>query len=180
MSWRGDSAALACLTFDVDAEAPVLVESGLYARNAGVMSHQAYGPLVGVPRILDLLAEYSLPATFFVPGWTADRYPQVVEAILAAGQEIGHHSYAHKSTFALSEECSQTLTAYLHHPDMEKEVCRQYGVQSAEFLDGELFQPVPYSPNTPHGMPLTFEQYYLNTEASEEPLLPIHVSHILW
>lgn len=30
----------ACLTFDVDAEAPILAESGLYARNAGVMSHQ--------------------------------------------------------------------------------------------------------------------------------------------
>jgi len=85
MSWLGDSAVLACLTFDVDAEAPILAESGLYARNAGVMSHQAYGPLVGVPRILDLLREYSLPATFFVPGWTADRYPQVVEAILSAG-----------------------------------------------------------------------------------------------
>src|SRR5436305_9785406 len=50
----------ACLTFDVDAEAPILAESGLYARNAGVMSHQAYGPLVGVPRILDLLREYDL------------------------------------------------------------------------------------------------------------------------
>jgi peptidoglycan-N-acetylglucosamine deacetylase len=104
MSWLGESAALACLTFDVDAEAPILVESGLYARNAGVMSHQAYGPLVGVPRILDLLREYSLPATFFVPGWTADRYPTVVEAILSAGHEIGHHSYAHKSPFALTED----------------------------------------------------------------------------
>ncbi|HWX09124.1 MAG TPA: hypothetical protein VNY33_04020, partial [Gaiellaceae bacterium] len=71
MSWLGDSAALACLTFDLDAETAILVESGLYARNAGVMSHQAYGPLVGVPRILGLLAEYELPATFFVPGWTA-------------------------------------------------------------------------------------------------------------
>ncbi len=93
----------ACLTFDVDAEAPILAESGLYARNAGVMSHQAYGPLVGVPRILDLLAEYALPATFFVPGWTADRYPQTVEAILAAGHEVGHHSYAHFSPFAQTE-----------------------------------------------------------------------------
>ena len=104
MTWLGDSACLACLTFDVDAEAPILVESGLYARNAGVMSHQAYGPLVGVPRILDLLREYSLPATFFVPGWTADRYPATVEAILKAGHEIGHHSYAHKSPFALTED----------------------------------------------------------------------------
>jgi peptidoglycan/xylan/chitin deacetylase (PgdA/CDA1 family) len=104
MSWLGDSACLACLTFDVDAEAPILVESGLYARNAGVMSHQAYGPLVGVPRILDLLREYSLPATFFVPGWTADRYPHVVDAILKAGHEIGHHSYAHRSPFVLTED----------------------------------------------------------------------------
>jgi peptidoglycan-N-acetylglucosamine deacetylase len=104
MSWLGDSACLACLTFDVDAEAPILVESGLYARNAGVMSHQAYGPLVGVPRILDLLREYSLPATFFVPGWTADRYPHVVDAILKAGHEIGHHSYSHRSPFVLTED----------------------------------------------------------------------------
>jgi peptidoglycan-N-acetylglucosamine deacetylase len=80
------------------------VESALYARNAGVMSHQAYGPLVGVPRILDLLAEYALSATFFVPGFTADRYPGTVEAILAAGHEVGHHSYAHYSPFAQTED----------------------------------------------------------------------------
>jgi peptidoglycan/xylan/chitin deacetylase (PgdA/CDA1 family) len=93
----------ACLTFDVDAEAPILAESGLYAHNAGVMSHQAYGPRVGIPRLLDLLREYGLPATFFVPGWTADRYPGTVEAILAAGHEVGHHSYAHFSPFAQTE-----------------------------------------------------------------------------
>jgi peptidoglycan/xylan/chitin deacetylase (PgdA/CDA1 family) len=87
----------ALLSFDVDAEAPVLIEGRRYADNAGVMSHQAYGPLVGVPRILALLGEYSLPATFFVPGLTAERYPQAVEQILAAGHEIGHHSYAHFS-----------------------------------------------------------------------------------
>ncbi|HET7573467.1 MAG TPA: polysaccharide deacetylase [Gaiellaceae bacterium] len=95
---------IACLTFDVDAEAPILAESGLYAHNLGVMSHQAYGPLVGVPRILALLRDLDLPATFFVPGWTADRYPQAVEAILAAGHEVGHHSYAHHSPFAQSEQ----------------------------------------------------------------------------
>jgi peptidoglycan-N-acetylglucosamine deacetylase len=88
---------LAVLSFDVDAEAPILVEGRQHAGNAGVMSHQAYGPLVGVPRILALLAEYGLPATFFVPGLTADRYPATVERILAAGHEVGHHSYAHFS-----------------------------------------------------------------------------------
>ena len=40
----------AILSFDVDAETPILVEGRRHAGNAGVMSHQAYGPLVGVPR----------------------------------------------------------------------------------------------------------------------------------
>ena len=98
---------LACLTFDVDAESPILAEGARHAQNAGAMSHQAYGPLVGVPRILELLREHSLPATFFVPGLTADRYPQTVGAILAAGNEIGHHSYAHFSPFTQTEEAER-------------------------------------------------------------------------
>jgi peptidoglycan/xylan/chitin deacetylase (PgdA/CDA1 family) len=69
-----------------------------------VMTHQAYGPLVGVPRILQLLADYDLPGTFFVPGLTAERYPQTVEAILAAGHEVGHHSYSHRNPVALGPD----------------------------------------------------------------------------
>ena len=117
----------ACLTFDVDSEAPILVESGLYARNAGLMSHQAYGAHVGMPRILGLLREYALPATFFVPGWTADRYPQTVEAILEAGHEIGHHSYAHFSPFAQTEDEERA--------DFERalETLRRVGVEPVGF-----------------------------------------------
>ncbi len=97
MTWLGAAACLACLTFDVDAEAPILAIDPVHAENASVMTHQAYGPRVGVPRILRLLEEYELPATFFVPGVTAERWPGTVEAILAAGHEIGHHSYDHVS-----------------------------------------------------------------------------------
>jgi len=95
---------IACLTFDVDAEAPILAAGREHAHNLGVMSHQAFGPRVGVPRILDLLAEYELPATFFVPGWTADHHPDAVERILAAGHEIGHHSYAHVAPIDQSDD----------------------------------------------------------------------------
>ena len=94
----------AVLSFDVDAESAVLADGGRHAANAMVMTHQAYGPLVGVPRILGLLEEYGLPATFFVPGLTAERYPQTVDAILAAGHEIGHHSYSHRNPVALGPE----------------------------------------------------------------------------
>src|SRR5919199_4189735 len=104
MSWLGASAALAVLSFDVDAESPILVEGGRHARNPMAMSHQAYGPFVAVPRILDLLAEYGLLATFFVPGLTADRYPETVERIAAAGHEIGHHGYSHHSPLRLDED----------------------------------------------------------------------------
>jgi len=97
----------AILSFDVDAETPILVEGRRHADNAGLMSHQAYGPRVGVPRILALLAEYHLPATFFVPGLTADRYAETVERILDAGHEVGHHSYAHFSPFDQDEQAER-------------------------------------------------------------------------
>jgi peptidoglycan/xylan/chitin deacetylase (PgdA/CDA1 family) len=103
VSWRGSAAALAVLSFDVDAESPILVEGRRFGRHPAAMSHQAYGPTVAVPRILALLAEYGAPATFFVPGWTADRYPATVEAIVAAGHEIGHHGYSHYSPLRLDE-----------------------------------------------------------------------------
>jgi peptidoglycan/xylan/chitin deacetylase (PgdA/CDA1 family) len=61
------------------------------------MTHQAYGPNVGVPRLLQLLADFDIKGTFFIPGLTADRYPQTVEIIAVAGHEIGHHSYSHLS-----------------------------------------------------------------------------------
>ncbi len=104
MSWLGDSRALAVLSFDVDAESPILASGRRYADHAMVMTHQAFGPLVGVPRILELLAEYDLPGTFFVPGLTAERYPDTVERIVAAGHEVGHHSYSHRSPVDLSKE----------------------------------------------------------------------------
>jgi peptidoglycan-N-acetylglucosamine deacetylase len=107
MSWLGSAAALAILSFDVDAESPILAEGRRHARSPMAMSHQAYGPLVAVPRILELLAEYELPATFFVPGLTADRYPETVERIAAAGHEIGHHGYSHHSPLRLAADEEQ-------------------------------------------------------------------------
>jgi peptidoglycan-N-acetylglucosamine deacetylase len=103
VAWLGESRAVAVLSFDVDAESPILAIGRRYADHAMVMTHQAFGPLVAVPRLLALLDEYGLPATFFIPGLTADRYPETVERIAAAGHEIGHHSYSHRSAVDLSE-----------------------------------------------------------------------------
>jgi len=51
---------------------------------------------VNTRRILALLAEHSVRATFFVLGWVADRHPGLVREIAAAGHEVASHGYWHE------------------------------------------------------------------------------------
>lgn len=104
VSWPQGRTAAAAFTFDVDAESAVLWGAPQAAQRMGVMSHQAYGPLVGVPRLLALLDRHGVRSTFFVPGFTAHRYPGVVRDIVAAGHEVAHHGYLHEQPPALSAE----------------------------------------------------------------------------
>ena len=94
--WPGGATAAVVLTFDVDAESGVLWEFPDTARRLGIMSHQAYGPRAGLPRLLRVLARHGARATFFVPGFTADAHPDAVRGIVDAGHEIGHHGYVHE------------------------------------------------------------------------------------
>src|SRR5215471_17016346 len=55
VEWPAGYTAAACLTFDLDAEAAVLTADISSVNRMSPMSHQAYGPLAGLPRILDLL-----------------------------------------------------------------------------------------------------------------------------
>jgi len=54
-------------------------------------------------RVLALLAESGGRGTFFTLGWVAERYPQVVRAIEAAGHEVASHGYWHQRIPSLSE-----------------------------------------------------------------------------
>lgn len=95
-SWPEGKRAAACFSFDVDAESPILFEQPEAAGWLDVMSHQAYGPRTGVPRILRVLDRQGIHATFFVPGYTAERWPDAIRSIRDAGHEIGHHGYLHE------------------------------------------------------------------------------------
>jgi peptidoglycan-N-acetylglucosamine deacetylase len=103
-AWPEGKVAAASFTFDVDAESAVLWGNEAAGARMSVMSHQAYGPLVGIPRILDLLDHHQIRSTFFVPGHTAHRYPEAVRSIVAAGHEIAHHGYLHEQPTALTLE----------------------------------------------------------------------------
>lgn len=50
---------------------------------------------VVTPAVLDLLARLEAPACFFTIGKNVEAHPELVERILAAGHEIGSHSYSH-------------------------------------------------------------------------------------
>lgn len=57
-----------------------------------------------VDRLLEIVAEHRVPATFFCLGWIAEKHPGVVRKIHAAGYEIGSHSYAHQLVYEQSPE----------------------------------------------------------------------------
>jgi peptidoglycan-N-acetylglucosamine deacetylase len=81
-----------CLTFDFDA---LSVWFGYEHVTPAMLQRGEYGARVGVPRLLEFLAALELPATFFIPGHTIESFPAECEAILAAGHEVAHHSWAH-------------------------------------------------------------------------------------
>lgn len=45
--------------------------------------------------ILDLFAKYQIKATFFTLGWVAERYPQLIQRLIAEGHELASHGYQH-------------------------------------------------------------------------------------
>ncbi|MBV9890987.1 MAG: DUF3473 domain-containing protein, partial [Rhizobacter sp.] len=61
-----------------------------------------------VDRILAMLAVRGIKATFFTLGWIAERYPQLVHAIVAEGHELASHGYAHERVTDLTQKAFDT------------------------------------------------------------------------
>lgn len=55
-------------------------------------------------RLLALLDGTSTRATFFVLGWVAERHPDLVRRIAAAGHELASHGYAHRLVYESGPE----------------------------------------------------------------------------
>ena len=49
-----------------------------------------------IDRILELLADAEVQATFFTLGWVAERYPELIRRIVDAGHELASHGYEHR------------------------------------------------------------------------------------
>ncbi len=90
-----------CLSFDFDALSGRLFRG---ESSPTPLSRGEFGARAGIYRVLDLLKEHGIPATFFIPGHTIDTFPEQVKLVVDAGYEIAHHGYCHEVPNTLSRE----------------------------------------------------------------------------
>ena len=56
------------------------------------------------PRILEILAKYNIPATFFMVGQNVLNYSEAARAVIDAGHEVGNHTFTHPHIANLNEK----------------------------------------------------------------------------
>jgi peptidoglycan-N-acetylglucosamine deacetylase len=91
--WPRDARAACAFTFDLDAET-LWMARGIHEPVA--LSQGRFGPVEALPRILALLRQAEIRASFFIPAWVAERYPDAVKAIAGDGHEMGCHGDEHE------------------------------------------------------------------------------------
>src|ERR1700730_3908256 len=83
-----------CLSFDFDT---LSLWIGSFKQITPTEISRGEFGAVGALRILDLLDKHSIKSPFFVPGHTAEIYPDIVAEIYRRGHEVAHHNYLHES-----------------------------------------------------------------------------------
>jgi peptidoglycan/xylan/chitin deacetylase (PgdA/CDA1 family) len=101
-AWPNGARVAVCLSFDLDYEA------GDIARNIGVpvaLSAREYGAVLGLPRILTLLDQHAIPASFYVSAVDAMLHPESVRDIVTRNRhEIGVKGWMQENLVALNDE----------------------------------------------------------------------------
>lgn len=104
--WPDGNRCAFAISFDVDHESNELRRGG---RSLGRLSWGQYGNRRGMPRILEVLRRFDVPASFFVPAVIAQLYPDEQRAIVSDGHEIGMHGWIHELNSELSVESERSL-----------------------------------------------------------------------
>jgi len=107
-SWPGGAKVAVLLSFDVDNETVQGLRTG--SVSVGPLSQGQYGSRVALPRVVKLLADEAVPATFFFPAWSLKLAPEQAELIQAPGiHEIAVHGWIHELNTALDGETEARL-----------------------------------------------------------------------
>jgi len=93
------------------------------------------------PKVLDILLEYQVKATFFCLGKNVKAHPQIFQNLLAGGHRVGSHTYDHPSGWKTDDrEYMRNVTA------------------GNEMIGSDLFRP-PYGQITPTQVKLLEKKY---------------------
>ena len=82
--------------FHVAALAPSIHRDSWISRESRVVAN--------TQRLLSIFEQFDVRGTFFVLGWVAERYPQLVRDIAARGHEIACHGYSHRLVYEQSPQ----------------------------------------------------------------------------
>lgn len=157
-------------------------------------------------RLLELLAEYDIKATFFVLGEVAARYPALIRQIEADGHEIGVHGYAHRMVHRLTptefgSELDQTLA--LLRPLVGDEIIghrapyfsingdslwaidilceRGFKYDSSFFPTRNMLYGYPKAPRFPHRLPTSRATgFNVLQDLTEFPLSTVRFLGVTW
>lgn len=67
---------------------------------------------VGVYRLLKMFKKFGLTTTWFVPGHSAETFPDAMKAVVDAGHEIGVHGYSHENPLAMTPDQEEIVLDY--------------------------------------------------------------------
>ncbi len=123
VTWPKGSKCAFNLGFDLDGETIWRNKARKLPGGEGFLkgpSIGAYGPKKGAARILEVLKEFELKATWFIPAVMIEEHQEIVEKILAEGHEIAHHGLDHTGRYgaSLNEQqeyigkCQETFLNY--------------------------------------------------------------------
>lgn len=94
--WPNGKGSAVALAFDLDGPTGDAMLDGSLRQNPRYFTEGAYGPFRALPRLLDLLAEHALPATFFIPTWVVENWTEACTRILREGHEVAYHGHYHE------------------------------------------------------------------------------------
>lgn len=96
---------------DVDAVAGWL---GSYAGEDSPddISRGMFAGEVGTSRLLKMFRKYGITTTWFVPGHSAETFPDSMRAVVDEGHEIGMHGYSHENPLAMTPEQEEEVMDY--------------------------------------------------------------------
>lgn len=108
VAWPDGARLAVMLSFDFQGKIGTRLLPG-NKKDYFAITESEYGARVGIWRILDLLDEYQIKATFPTCGATAELYPEATREIKIRDHEVAVHAYEHEDLYTLTRQQEESV-----------------------------------------------------------------------